>query len=125
MAAEARPAPSASAVVAANTCFRSPRQERARQRVDEADQQRADEGAADAAEAADDDDDEGRDQDLLAHADLDGEDRRRHQAGEAGQQRAEREHQRVQEPDVDAQRADDRRGGSRRRGSACRAGCGR
>ena len=38
-----------------------------------------DEGAADRADAADDDDDEGQDQDVLAHADLDGEDRRLHQ----------------------------------------------
>ena len=48
MATEARPAPSASAVVAANTLLQEPGQEGARQRVDEADQQRADEGAADA-----------------------------------------------------------------------------
>ena len=65
-----------------------------------------DEGAADRADAADDDDDEGQDQDVLAHADLHGEDRRLHHAGEAGERGAEAEHQRVEQLDVDAERAD-------------------
>ena len=70
-----------------------------------ADQDRGDEGAADRADAADDDDHEGEDQDVLAHADLHGQDRRLHQAGEPGERRAEPEHQRIEQLDVDAERA--------------------
>ncbi len=81
-------------------------QEGAAERVDHADEDRGHERAADRADAADDDDDEGEDQDVLAHADLHGEDRRLHQPGKAGERRAEAEHQRVEQLDVDAERAD-------------------
>ena len=80
--------------------------EGAADRVDQADKQRRDEGAADRADAADGDDDEGGDQNIFAHADLHGEDRRLHQAGEARERRAEPEHQRVEELYVDPERAD-------------------
>ena len=65
----------------------------------------ADERAADRADAADDDHDEGEDQNVLAHADLHGKDRRLHHAGEAGKRSAEAKHQRIKELDVDAERA--------------------
>ena len=68
--------------------------------------QRRDEGAADRADAADDHDHESRNENVLAHADLYGQDRRLHQAGETRQRRTEPEHQRVKELDVDPERAD-------------------
>jgi hypothetical protein len=82
------------------------RHERAADRVDQSDEDGGDEGAADRADATDDNDDKSEDQDVLAHADLHHEDRRLHQAGEAGERGAEPEHQRVEQLDIDAERAD-------------------
>ena len=60
-------------------------QEGAAQRVDHADEDRGQERAADRADAADHDDDEGEDEDVLAHPDLDRQNRRLHQPGETGE----------------------------------------
>ena len=53
-----------------------------------------------------DDDHEGQDQNVVAHAGFDRDDRRDHDAGEAGQHRAEAEHDHEQPLDIDAERRD-------------------
>jgi hypothetical protein len=75
------------------------------QRIDEAHHDGGDERAANRADAADDGNDEGENEDVLTHADLHGQNRRLHQAGQAGERGAEPEHQREQQLDVDAERA--------------------
>ena len=81
-------------------------QERAAHRIDQADKDGRDKGAADRADAADDDDDKGKDQDVFAHADLRGQNGRLHQAGKTGKRGADPEHERVEQLDVDSERAD-------------------
>ena len=73
-------------------------------RVHEPDQKCRKERAADRADAADHDDHEGEDQDVVAHAGLDGEDRRHHRSRKARQHGAEAEHHHEQPLDVDAER---------------------
>ena len=70
----------------------------------EADEDRRHQRAADRADAADDDDHEGEDEDVLAHADLGGENGGLHQAGETGERRPDAEHERIEQLDVDPQR---------------------
>ena len=66
------------------------------------DQQRADERALDRADAADHDDDEADDQHLVAHAGEHRRHRRRDHPGERGERDAQREHEPIDQLDVDA-----------------------
>ena len=79
------------------------RQEGPADGVDHADDQRAEERAADRADAADHDHHQHHDQDMVAHAGLDREDRRRHQPGEAGKRCAHSEQDGVEQADIDAE----------------------
>ena len=72
----------------------------------QANDDRRHERAADRTDATNDDHHESEDEDILAHADLDREDWRLHDAGKACKRRAKPEDQRVEELDVDAERAD-------------------
>ncbi len=79
-------------------------QEGAADGVDHADENGGDEGAADRADAADDDDHEGKNEKVVAHAGLDREHRSGQRARERRQCRAQAEHQRVEQRDIDAER---------------------
>ncbi len=82
------------------------RQQEAAERVCEANQNGPDQRPLDRTDAPDDDDDESEDQHRLAHADLHRLDGADHRARKAGQRRAEREDQRVEAGNVDAESAD-------------------
>src|SRR6187399_914808 len=73
--------------------------------VDEADQQRRDQGAGDRADAADDDDDETDDEHARSHAGVDRRERRRDHAGERRERDAAGEDDAIQAPDVDTEAA--------------------
>ena len=75
------------------------------ERVGEADQQRADRRARDRADAAEHDHHEREDQHLVAHAGIDGRERRDHDAAERRERDAGREHQPVDALGADAERA--------------------
>ena len=99
-------APTVSAAAGSRTVAHGQRQKRAAVGIDQPDQQRPDQRAAHRTDAADDDDDEGQDQDLLSHADLDGQHRPGHRPGQPGQHGADRKHDGEQPVDVDAERPD-------------------